>query len=134
VNDDDSSVEPSKFAYESDLRDFLARHLTIIEPGPQLYEDEGITGVEFPVGGRFADLLAVDAQGCLVVIEIKVSRGYDRVVGQLLRYMAWIRAHQAEVGQGVRGMIIAREISEDLRLACSSISDVELFEYELAES
>lgn len=132
--DDDSSVEPSKFAYESDLRDFLARHLTIVEPGLQLYEDEGITGVEFPVGGRFADILGVDAQGRLVVIELKVSRGYDRVVGQLLRYMAWIRAHQAEVGQGVHGMIIAREISDDLRLACSSNPDVELFEYELAVS
>jgi endonuclease len=84
--------------------------------------------------GRFADILAVDGQARLVVIELKVSRGYDRVVGQLLRYMAWIRAHQAEAGQGVRGMIIAREISDDLRVACSSIPDVELFEYELAVS
>jgi len=67
-----------------------------------------------------------------VVTELKVSRGYDRVVGQLLRCTAWIHAHQAEVGPGVRGMIIAREISEDLRLACTIISDVELFEYELA--
>jgi hypothetical protein len=130
--DDDVAVEPSQFAYESDLRDFLARNLTIIEPGLQLYDDEGITGVEFPVGGRFADILGVDAQGRLVVIELKVSRGYDRVIGQLLRYMAWIRAHQAEEGQGVRGMIMAREISDDLRLACSYIPDVELFEYELA--
>lgn len=130
--DDDGSPEPSQFAYESDLRDFLARNLTIIEPGLQLYEDEGITGVEFPVGGRFADILGVDAHGRLVVIELKVSRGYDRVVGQLLRYMAWISEHQAEEGQGVRGMIIAREISGDLRLACSTVPDVELFEYELA--
>lgn len=128
----DASPEPSQFAYESDLRDFLARNLSIIEPGLQLYEDEGITGVEFPVGGRFADILSVDAQGRLVVIELKVSRGYDRVIGQLLRYVSWISQHQAEEGQGVRGMIIAREISEDLRLACSSIPDVELFEYELA--
>jgi endonuclease len=133
--EDDGGVEPSQFAYESDLRDFLARNMTLVEPGMQLYEDEeGITGVEFPVGGRFADLLGVDAQGRLVVIELKVSRGYDRVIGQLLRYMAWISQHQAEEGQGVRGMIIAREISEDLRLACSSIPDVELFEYELAVS
>lgn len=130
--DGDGSPEPSQFAYESDLRDFLARNLTIIEPGLQLYEDEGITGVEFPVGGRFADILGVDAHGRLVVIELKVSRGYDRVVGQLLRYMAWISEHQAEEGQGVRGMIIAREISGDLRLACSTVPDVELFEYELA--
>lgn len=104
----------------------------IVEPGLQLYEDKGIAGIEFPVGGRFADILAVDAEGRLVVIELKVSRGYDRVIGQLLRYVSWISKHQAEEGQNVRGMIIAREISEDLRLACSSIPNVELFEYELA--
>lgn len=121
-----------RFAYESDLRDFLARNLPLIEPGLHLYEDEGITGVEFPVGGRFADILAVDSSGQLVVIELKVSRGYDRVIGQLLRYMGWIREHQAEPGQSVRGMIIAREISQDLQLACSSIPDVDLYEYELA--
>ena len=130
--DDDAPDGDGKFAYESDLRDFLARNLAIVEPGLQLYEDEGITGVEFPVGGRFADILGVDVQGRLVVIELKVSRGYDRVIGQLLRYMAWIREHQAEPGQRVRGMIIAREISEDLRLACSSIPDIALYEYELA--
>lgn len=67
-----------------------------------------------------------------MVIELKVSRGNDRVVAQLLRYMAWISEHQAEEGQGVRGMIIAREISGDLRLACSTVPEVELFEYELA--
>ena len=132
IEEDEALDGDGRFAYESDLRDVLARNLAIIEPGLQLYEDEGITGVEFPVGGRFADILGVDSQGRLVVIELKVSRGYDRVIGQLLRYMAWIREHQAEAGQGVRGMIIAREISEDLRLACSSIPDIELFEYELA--
>ena len=44
------------FAYESDLRDFLSKNLTIIEPGLRLYQDEGISGIEFPVGGRFIDL------------------------------------------------------------------------------
>lgn len=130
--DEDLSNDIREFAYEKDLRNFLARNLEVIEPGLRLYEEEGITGVEFPVGGRFADLLGVDADRRLVVIELKVSRGYDRVIGQLLRYMAWISKHQAEPDQGVRGMIIAREISEDLRLACSSIPDVQLFEYELA--
>ena len=130
--EDRASDGDGRFAYESDLRDFLARNLAIIEPGLQLYEDEGITGVEFPVGGRFADILGVDAEGSLVVIELKVSRGYDRVIGQLLRYMAWIREYQSESGQKVRGMIIAREISEDRRLACSSIPGIDLFEYGLA--
>lgn len=130
--EDESSRPSQEFAYESDLRDFLAANPSIIERGLSLYEDEGITGVEFPAGGRFIDLLAVDANQRLVVIELKVSRGYDRVVGQLLRYMAWISAHHAEAGQAVRGMIIAREISEDLRLACSATPQVELLEYELS--
>jgi hypothetical protein len=131
----DEDAEPAgsaEFAYEADLRNYLAKNLSIIEPGLKLYQDEGITGVEFPVGGRFIDILAVDAKDALVVIELKVSRGYDRVVGQLMRYMAWIRKNQAEPGQQVRGVIVAREISEDLLLACSEIPGVQLFEYELA--
>lgn len=130
--EDESAESSGKFAYESDLRDFLARNLSVIEPGLKLYQDEEITGVEFPVGGRFVDILATDAQGRFVVIELKVSRGYDRVVGQLLRYMAWIEKNQAEPGQEVRGIIAAREISEDLLLACSSLPNVELYEYELS--
>jgi endonuclease len=129
----DSGEEgPSEFAYESDLRDFLAKNLTIIESGLELYQDEGITGVEFPVGGRFIDILAVDRQKNFVIVELKVSRGYDRVIGQLLRYMAWIKQNHAEPSQGVRGIIAAREISEDLRLACSYLPDVHLYEYTLS--
>ncbi|ACA99133.1 MULTISPECIES: endonuclease NucS domain-containing protein [Cyanophyceae] len=122
----------TEFAYESDLRDYLAENLQVIEPGLRLYEEEGITGVEFPVGGRFIDILAVDCNDNFVVIELKVSRGYDRVIGQLLRYMAWIQKNQAEPEQKVRGIIVAREISEDLILACSLMPNVELFEYELS--
>ena len=126
--------QPTGFAYESDLRDFLSKNLTIIEPSLRLYEEEGISGVEFPVGGRFIDILAIDKHNNYVVIELKVSKGYDRVIGQLLRYMAWIETNQAEPTQKVRGVIIAREISEDLHLAASKILEVELFEYDLSVS
>jgi len=61
-------------------------------------------------------------------------KGYDRVVGQLLRYMNWVRKELAEPGQRVRGIIVCRTMSEDLRLACMSIPDVELFEYQLSVS
>jgi endonuclease len=126
--------EPTTFAYERDLQNFLARNLGLIEPGLRLYEEEEIRGVEFPAGGRYIDILALDGDDNYVVVELKVSRGYDRVVGQLLRYMAWIETQHAEPGQRVRGVIIAREISEDLRLACSRIQDVQLFEYTLSVS
>ncbi len=131
----EEDLEPrgsAEFAYEKDLRNYLAKNLFVVEHNLKLYEDEGIKGIEYPVGGRFIDILGVDSTGAFVVIELKVSRGYDRVVGQLMRYMAWIRKNQAEPGQKVRGIIVAREISEDLLLACSLLDDVQLFEYELS--
>lgn len=124
----------NEFAYEKDLQNFLAKNLSLIEMSLRLYEEEGITGLEFPVGGRFIDILALDADNNYVIVELKVSKGYDRVVGQVLRYMAWIKKHHAEPSQQVRGIIVAREISEDLLLACSSIGNIELFEYQLSVS
>jgi endonuclease len=128
------SNEASAFAYEHDLRDYLAKNLNLVEPGLRLYSEEGITGLEFPAGGRSIDILAVDRDGSYVVIELKVSKGYDRAVGQLLRYMGWIEQHQAEPGQRVRGVIVAKEISTDLKLACARVRDVQLFEYDLSVS
>ncbi len=122
----------NKFAYEKDLQNFLAKNLSLIEPGLSLYLEEEISGIEFPVGNRFIDILAIDSNNNYVVIELKVSRGYDRVVGQILRYMAWIRKNHAEESQKVRGIIIAREISDDVLLACSETNNVELYEYNLS--
>ncbi|MEQ8205313.1 MAG: endonuclease NucS [Woeseia sp.] len=122
----------AEFAYEADLKNYLAKNLSVIEPGLRLFHDDGVKGIEFPAGGRYIDILAVDAENNYVVIELKVSRGYDRVVGQLMRYMAWIATHQAGENQAVRGIIVAREISEDLILASSLISDVSMYEYQLS--
>ncbi len=130
----EETVEVSEFAYEKDLQNFLSKNLHQIETGLRLYEEEGITGIEFPVGNRSIDILALDKDNNYVIIELKVSRGYDRVVGQLLRYMAWIRKNHADVGQHVRGIVIAREISEDLLLACSEVRDITLYEYQLSVS
>ena len=131
---DDNNEIKSEFAYEKDLQNFLAKNLSLIEPGLSLYYEEEISGVEFPVGNRFIDILAIDDRNNYVVIELKVSRGYDKTVGQILRYIAWLKHNHAEKGQHVRGVIVAREISDDLRLACSEINDVELYEYSLSVS
>jgi hypothetical protein len=130
----DPEEREQEFAYEKDLQQFLAKNLGLIEPGLQLYEDEedpNITGLEFPVEDRRIDILATDKSGDYVVVELKVSKGHERVVGQLLRYMGWIKQNLANTNQKVRGVIIAREISEDLKLATSVVHDVRLLEYEL---
>ncbi|HLL88073.1 MAG TPA: endonuclease NucS domain-containing protein [Tepidisphaeraceae bacterium] len=132
----DACTGSSEFAYEHDLRDYLAKNLQLIEPGLRLYEDaqEDVNGIEFPAGGRFIDILAVDKSGGYVVVELKVSRGYDRVIGQLLRYVSWIRQHHADDGQTVRGVIVSRQVTDDLRLACCDLNSISLFEYQLSVS
>ena len=133
-NDTLEDEEAREFAYERDLQAFLARNLDIIEPGLELFtdeENEDVNGFEFPAGGRYIDILAKSKTNDLVVIELKVSKAYDRVVGQLMRYMAWIKENIAEDDQNVRGVIISKTISEDLVLATSMVQDVILFEYEL---
>ena len=129
---DEAQPGSSEFLLERDLQRYLAQNLDCIEPGLRLYKVEDIGGLEFDAGGRRIDILALDKSGAFVVLELKVSKGYDRVVGQILRYMNWIRQNLAEPGQRVRGIIVCRTVSEDLRLACASIKDVELFEYQLS--
>jgi hypothetical protein len=131
-NGQDIDDENYEFAYEKDLQNFLAKNLQLIEPGLKLFEEEDITGIEYPAGNRFIDILAIDKNNDFVVIELKVSKGYDRVVGQILRYIGWVEQKMASDGQKVRGIIICKEISEDLTLACSKIKEIELFEYELS--
>lgn len=127
--------ERAGFAAEDHLRDFLAQHLEQLEPGLEVYagpEDED--GVEYDTGevGRI-DILAVAKQGDLVVIELKVGRGQDAVVGQVLRYIGWVRKHLAG-SRKVRGIVVAHEISDSLRYAIGMVPDVALRTYALAIS
>ena len=124
-----------KFAFERDLQNYLVQNLGLLEPGLKLYEDEDgeFTGVEFPAGQRYIDILAVGTDGAYVVIETKVSRAYDRVVGQILRYMGWLKENLASEAS-VRRIVVASEISEDLILATSSVENIRLVEYEISFS
>jgi len=124
----------TKFALEEQLRDYLARNLSILEPGLSLWPMEDGDAVEFQVDeqgvSRRIDILAKDQSGLPVVIELKVSRGHERTIGQALYYRARIK-HRFDAKK-VRIFIVAAEISRELRDAASEVSDVHLFEYTLA--
>lgn len=132
ISDKKTSESDQEFAYEKDLQNYLVKNLHIIEPGLKLFEEDDITGIEYPVGGRFIDILAVDKNNDFVIFELKVSKGYDRVIGQLLRYIGWVEKNMATEEQKVRGIIVCKEITDDLLLACSRLNDINLFEYEIS--
>ena len=124
--------ESRSFAGENELRDFLTKNLDCIEKGLRLYEGDGRLGAEFTIdeGRGRIDLLAVDAAGNYVVIELKVGRGPYKTMGQLLYYMGWVDEHLAQ--KPCRGFIIAKDISDELILAVKRVAGVSLCRYNLS--
>jgi hypothetical protein len=132
-SDADDIQEPEQaleFALEAHLRDFLARNLERIEPGLRLHSTAESQGVEFPIEGGRIDLLAIDRNGKFVVIELKLSQGRSKTLGQISHYMGWV---DRQLGNGrCRGFIIANEISEDLRIAVTRVPGVSLARYRMS--
>jgi hypothetical protein len=114
---------------ERDMERSLLQDLAQLENGLRLYNFNGRTGDQFDTGvvGRL-DVLAIDGRSNLVVIELKAGRADDRVCGQILRYMGWVRTHVAN-GQNVRGIIVANDFTESLKFAARAMSDVALKKY-----
>ncbi len=123
----------ASFPLESHLRDFLARNLDSVDRGLQLYRDEnGREGLEYPTDVGPIDILAKASNGELVVFELKLSRGPDRALGQLLRYMGWVKERVSKGGSPVRGIIVANQMDEPLKYAASVAPSVTLLEYEVS--
>lgn len=121
-----------EFALESHLRDFLAKGLEHIESGLRLYNSGERNGIEYPVEGGRIDILAVDKNENLVAIELKLSQGRNKALGQLLYYMGWIDANLSKAP--CRGIVIASEISKELATAVSRAPGVELYIYKMSFS
>lgn len=109
----------SSFALEKHLEDFIVRNWsnTILNEKYDIYEQEGITvGRQYQTGSGPLDILAINKDKSeFLVIELKRDRASDVVVGQIKRYMGWIKRNIAREDQDVRGCIIALEDDPNLK-------------------
>jgi hypothetical protein len=120
------------FALEAHLRDYLARNLPKLDhldTPLSLYKTQDRDGVEFQTDVGPIDILAT-GNGDFYVFELKLARGPDSALGQILRYMGWVKKHLAGSNM-VFGIIVASDISEKLRYAATQVPNVRLMEYEL---
>lgn len=135
-SEDESIVTPEAFSFpmESHLRDFLATNIQEIKPDGKclrLFIDAtGRDGIEYPTDVGPIDILAQDSDGNFVVIELKLSKGPDRAVGQVLRYMGWVQKHLA-TGKHVSGVLVAANMDEKLKYAVSVLSNITMYEYKV---
>lgn len=125
---------PADRLIEIHLEQWLVDHWNQVNFGAplQLYEEDGESvGQQYDTEsvGRI-DLLCEDkSSGALVVMELKRGRQSDAVVGQLARYMGWVKEHLAD-GRDVEGVVLTSEYDERLRYAIKAIPGSRLLRYE----
>lgn len=125
---------PVEFALETHLEEFIYNNWNSIDWGSslELFKTEEQNGRQFPAGIWSIDFLARDRRkGDIVVIELKKGKTSDAVIGQLLRYIAWVKENLAERHQEVRGIIVANEVSEKLRYGVKNLDNVEIKTYKV---
>lgn len=135
VATDDVIEDPVAFAMESHLEHFLvanwsqtdfSRDFTIFE------EDGEQVGKQYETDAGRIDVLAVSKdKKRLLVIELKRGRTSDVVVGQLLRYMGFVKEELAEDDQVVEGVVIGLEDDQKLRWALAAVPNVRFFRYQI---
>lgn len=122
------------FYMEKQLEDFIIFNWENTELGKKydlIIEEGDLRSQQYRTDIGPIDILATDKKtNGYVVIELKKDQTSDDTVGQLARYMGWVRKHLAK-GKEVKGVIIAGKYDKKLDYALEMVSGVEVFLYEV---
>ena len=136
LSTDNTVEDPSVFALEKHLEDFLVQNWKNTELGVdyKIYEEEGeLVGQQYPSDTGPIDILAVSKDNkTLLVVELKKGRVSDNVVGQIQRYMGYVKDELAESNQEVKGVIIGLEDDVRIKRALSVTNNIEFYRYQVS--
>ena len=133
VPTDEDIEDPATFILEKHLEDFLVQNWAQTDLGKTfvIFEEDGEkVGQQYQTDTGPIDILAVSKDKKeLLVVELKKGRASDAVVGQILRYMGYVREVLATEHQTVKGVIIALEDDLRLKRAVSVVPNVAFYRY-----
>lgn len=137
LSSNDPTIEdPSIFALEKHLEAFLVANWskTDLSREYDLFQEDGeVTGQQYPTDTGPIDLLAISKDKTkLLVIELKKGRASDAVVGQIQRYMGFVKEELAEEGQSVQGIIIALDDDTRIRRALAVAPNISFYKYQVS--
>ncbi len=127
--------DTSEFILEKYLEDFIVSNFTTIFKGRMriFQETEENDGQQYSTDIGPIDILAIEPEsGAFVVIELKKGRPSDHVVGQVLRYMGWVKQNLCARDQEVKGLVICREHDLKLNYALSMIRNIDVRYYNVS--
>lgn len=132
---EDVTAEAFVFPLEKYLEDFLVSNWDKTAFGKTLalhVEDDEIA-TQYVTDLGPIDILARDkASHDWVVIELKKGKSSDAVVGQLLRYMGWVKKHKATGNESVRGIIITSAPDDRIKYAMLVSTGVSFYTYKVS--
>lgn len=135
VSNDNTIESASEFALERHLEDFLVKNWkkTTLGKKYNIYEIDGeIVGQQFPSDTGPIDILALSKdKKTFLVVELKKGRVSDNVVGQIQRYMGYVKQDLAEKNQEVKGVIIGFEDDVKIQRALSVTSNIDFYKYKV---
>jgi restriction system protein len=136
ISSDPIIEDPSVFALEKHLEDFLVQNWKQTALGKEydIYEEEGeLVGQQYASDTGPIDILAISKnKKILLVVELKKGRVSDNVVGQVQRYMGYVKEELAEATQEVRGVIIGLEDDIKIKRALSVTNNIDFYRYEVS--
>lgn len=136
ISTDNTIEDPSVFALEKHLEDFLVQNWKHTELGQHydIYEEDGdLIGQQYTTDTGQIDILAISKdKETLLVIELKKGRASDSVVGQIQRYMGYVLEELTEDNQKVKGIIIALEDDLRIKRALSVANNIEFYRYQIS--
>jgi restriction system protein len=127
--------DPNAFVLEKYLEDFIVTNFhTIFKGNLVIYQDgEGADGQQYATDIGPIDILAVEpTSNAFVVMELKKGRPSDQVVGQILRYMGWVKQNLCKPDQSVKGLIICRDPDPKLAYALAMTKDIDVKYYSVS--
>lgn len=136
VATDETIEDPSVFALEEHLEEFLVKNWRNTELGKEydIFEEDGeLVGQQYPSDTGPIDILAISKdKKDLLVVELKKGRSSDVVVGQIQRYMGYVKEELAEKDQKISGVIIALEDDVRMRRALAVAPGIEFYSYKIS--
>lgn len=135
VEPGDPIEDQTAFVLEKYLEDFIVGNFeTIFKGALKVFKDEeGSDGQQYTTDIGPIDILAMEpATNSFVVIELKKGRPSDQVVGQVLRYMGWVKKELCKDGQGVKGLVICKDPDQRLLYALSMTTNIQIKYYSVS--
>lgn len=121
------------FYMEKQLEDFIIHNWVNTELGKKydlIIEEGELLSQQYRTEIGPIDILAKDKlTGAFVVIELKKDQTSDDTVGQVARYMGWLK--KTKKADDVKGVIIAGTYDKKLDFALAAVPNVEVFLYEV---